>query len=521
MAPAADLHDLSVDAILGLPGLPSLNSTLGAILLGSIFGFMLYALMLHQTYRYFRMYPGDRLPLKLLILTIVLMETFHTVLWIIICYQYLVVNYFNPLNLIETHWYIKLTIPMTAITGMFSQIFYAGRVYYSTSFVSATEFQRLSSGNLVASSSKPGHSDLPFLLRLEYQVFVMFLSLGWDFAATVKVADTISSLIVQWIVSVAYGLAVVCDLITALALIFVLRRSRTGVKRTDTVVDALIMYTVNTGLLTTILGTLVFAFAIVYPDNLIYAGLSIPGVKLYSNSVLAMLNSRRSLSERMMQGFEAGTHDEGRAGRPQTPHTVLETWNIRQMPVTLPVTMDSTRSLGTHSDSAEPPSSGRTVDVEKASLADVQAERAEIAHVEVPVDHVVPHGTAEKVGGVALSVTLPSLPPTYSRTTFIASSATFSAAYLRSLLPSDRLMSSVPAKGPTAPRSRLCISRGEFVNLPVVAGVIPSSDFVARFERCVSLEDAAALCASSRTPVQAKPSACSSMRMSVRAHVSV
>lgn len=44
-------------------------------------------------------------------------------------------------------------------------------------------------------------------------------------------ADTISSLVVQWIVSVAYGLAVVCDLITALALIFVLRRSRTGVKR--------------------------------------------------------------------------------------------------------------------------------------------------------------------------------------------------------------------------------------------------------------------------------------------------
>ncbi|EIW52183.1 uncharacterized protein TRAVEDRAFT_53608 [Trametes versicolor FP-101664 SS1] len=339
MAPTADLHGLSMDAILGLPGLPSLNSTLGAILLGSIFGF-------------------------------ILMETFHTVLWIIICYQYLVVNYFNPLNLIETHWYIKLTIPMTAITGMFSQIFYAGRVYYIG-------------------------PQLKYRLLVAAAVFVMFLSLGWDFAATVKVFRASSIFEFShwtWIVSVAYGLAVVCDLITALALIVVLRRSRTGVKRTDTVVDALIMYTVNTGLLTTILGTLVFAFAIVYPDNLIYAGLSIPGVKLYSNSVLAMLNSRRSLSERMMQGFEAGTHDEGRAGRPQTPHTVLETWNVRQMPVTLPVTMDSMRSLGTHSDSAEPPSSGRTVDVEKASLADVQAERAEIAHVEVPVDHVVPHG---------------------------------------------------------------------------------------------------------------------------------
>lgn len=44
-------------------------------------------------------------------------------------------------------------------------------------------------------------------------------------------ADTLCPVIAQWIVSVAYGLAVMCDLITALALIFVLRRSRTGVKR--------------------------------------------------------------------------------------------------------------------------------------------------------------------------------------------------------------------------------------------------------------------------------------------------
>ncbi len=35
----------------------------------------------------------------------------------------------------------------------------------------------------------------------------------------------------QWIVAVAYGFAVLYDLITAVALILVLRRNRTGVKR--------------------------------------------------------------------------------------------------------------------------------------------------------------------------------------------------------------------------------------------------------------------------------------------------
>lgn len=63
--------------------------------------------------------------------------------------------------------------------------------------------------------------------------------------------------------------------------------------------------------------------------------------------------------------------------------------------------MESTRSLGTHSDSAEPPSN-RTADVEKASLADVQAEPVEIAHVDIPVDHAIPQGTAEKIGGMGM-----------------------------------------------------------------------------------------------------------------------
>ncbi|KAL1940981.1 hypothetical protein VTO73DRAFT_7617 [Trametes versicolor] len=349
MAPSPPLSGSPMDTLLGLPvlpGVPSLASTLGAVLLGSVFGFMLYGLMLHQTYRYYRMYPGDSLALKSLVFTIVAMETFHTVLWIIICYEYLIDNYFNPLNLIETHWRSrfhcdpaltatsKLTIPVTALTGMFSQIFYAGRIYYIGP---------------------------QYKLVVAAAVTVMLLSLGCDFAATVKVfhaatifefshwtvrtstfcesSSPLTSTLAKWIVSVAYGMLVLCDLINSTALIVVLRRSRTGVKRTDTVIDTLVLYTVNTGLLTTIVSSLVFAFALAYPDNLIYGALSIPGVKLYSNSVLALLNSRRALSERMKQSLE----DDSDWARPPT----LETWNV---PISLPVTIDMTGSLGIQSD---------------------------------------------------------------------------------------------------------------------------------------------------------------------------
>ncbi|KAI0822168.1 hypothetical protein BC628DRAFT_703459 [Trametes gibbosa] len=274
--------------------LPSQGGTLGALLLGSIFGFMLYGLMLHQAYRYYRMYPGDRRILKALVLIIIVTETFHTAMWITACYEYLVVNYFNPANAIKTHWYIKITIPVTAITIIFCQLFYAARVYYLG-------------------------------VQWQYRVLVGIVSTN-----TVEFSRS------TWIISAAYGHAVLCDIFTTSALIYVLRRSRTGVKRTDSVLDTLVLYTVNTGLLTTIVGLLIFVSGIAYPDLLIYAGLSIAGVKLYSNSVLAMLNSRQSLSDRMTQGFESASFSIARFRHPtSTQAMTLDTWNARQIPVSL------------------------------------------------------------------------------------------------------------------------------------------------------------------------------------------
>ncbi|KAI0326507.1 hypothetical protein GY45DRAFT_104068 [Cubamyces sp. BRFM 1775] len=49
--------------------------------------------------------------------------------------------------------------------------------------------------------------------------------------------------------------------------------------------------------------------ALILRGNLIYVGMGSVGLKVYGNSVLAVLNSRRSLSERMMQDFELGSFE--------------------------------------------------------------------------------------------------------------------------------------------------------------------------------------------------------------------
>ncbi|KAJ8487660.1 hypothetical protein ONZ51_g4043 [Trametes cubensis] len=130
----------------------------------------------------------------------------------------------------------------------------------------------------------------------------------------------------SWMVSVAYGFSGASDIILAGLFIFTLLRIRRESKfhSTRTVLNTLIIYTINTGLLTSIVSFLAFLFAIVLPGNLIYACVSIVGSKLYSNSVLALLNSRRYLNNRLQDDFSSmdiDSVDEAQTHRAKHPAT--------------------------------------------------------------------------------------------------------------------------------------------------------------------------------------------------------
>ncbi|OJT12910.1 hypothetical protein TRAPUB_10541 [Trametes pubescens] len=123
----------------------------------------------------------------------------------------------------------------------------------------------------------------------------------------------------QWMVSVVYGVTVSCDIILTGSLTWVLLKKRTGFKNTDSLIAVIVLYSINTGLMTGVFGLLVFIFALVMPNNLVYIGISIFGTKLYINSVLAVLNSRKSLNNRNLNGFELNSFDT--SGMPSSSAT--------------------------------------------------------------------------------------------------------------------------------------------------------------------------------------------------------
>ncbi|KAK0452574.1 hypothetical protein EV421DRAFT_1769719 [Armillaria borealis] len=79
-------------------------------------------------------------------------------------------------------------------------------------------------------------------------------------------------------------LDVVTDLLVAVTLCYILHSSRTGMKRTDTLINSLIVYAVHT-----------VSQNIAYPKNLVYLSVYQIVANLYSNSFLATLNARRHI----------------------------------------------------------------------------------------------------------------------------------------------------------------------------------------------------------------------------------
>ncbi|CDO70682.1 hypothetical protein BN946_scf184779.g5 [Trametes cinnabarina] len=153
---------------------------------------------------------------------------------------------------------------------------------------------------------------------------------------------------VSWLVCGIFGSAVLADVCLTGTLVTVLLRSKTGFRR----------YAASR-LLTSIIGLLTFIFAIILPGNLIYIGIAIVGVKpLSSRAPLyylglrvapdhARLNSRRSLSNRLLQGFEMSSFESDRSRPPHDPEAgPLEEWKARENQTTTNVIFTTVASQG-------------------------------------------------------------------------------------------------------------------------------------------------------------------------------
>ncbi|CDO73453.1 hypothetical protein BN946_scf185013.g88 [Trametes cinnabarina] len=212
-----------------------LDGTMGPLLIGVIICAVFYGVSLSQMYYYYTRYPGDPIYLKVLILIS------HSIYW------YLVTNYGDPVKLGLLAPTIIVEVFFQAFTGLFVQCFFAARVW------------------------KP--------YAVQAMSFETFLDLNKVKALSISIN----------------AFAAAGDVCIAAILCTILQLSKTGFEKSTLLINRLIIFSVNTGLLTSICACMSLITILSLPNTFVYICFFFLIGRLYSNSLLATLNARKGL----------------------------------------------------------------------------------------------------------------------------------------------------------------------------------------------------------------------------------
>jgi hypothetical protein len=115
-----------------MPGhaLVDIQNTFGCTFIGLVISILFFGITVCQTWIYFWRYAKrDPKLLKLFILAILLLDTFHTILSIYSVYWYLILNFGNIENLGYNMWAMNIQVDITGLVDYLVQLYYARRVY--------------------------------------------------------------------------------------------------------------------------------------------------------------------------------------------------------------------------------------------------------------------------------------------------------------------------------------------------------------------------------------------------------
>ncbi|OBZ65536.1 hypothetical protein A0H81_14508 [Grifola frondosa] len=254
------------------------EAAFGGFLVTTFIATALYGVTIVQVYVYLRNYPKDSVYLRMLVLAIWLAETVHTAFCIHQQYNYLIIDFDNPVALVSNVWSLTAALLIEVIVANTVQGFFIHRIW-------------ILNGRSVNIMLAPA----TILLVLEYvfqRAATVVLLLMFGSGNLSEYRKDAGSIIVT---ICALCVAAVNDFLVTLVLIRSLYRRRSGVPETDDLIRVLMVYIVNTGLIP-MLNSLAILFTFVFFSNsLVYVGLLWIECKLYANSFLATLNARKSL----------------------------------------------------------------------------------------------------------------------------------------------------------------------------------------------------------------------------------
>ncbi|KAH9891036.1 hypothetical protein C8Q73DRAFT_792474 [Cubamyces lactineus] len=256
--------------------LSNIKEGIGAWLVGVFMTTFLVGMTVQQAFHYFRLYPRDATFLKAWVVLTVSLQMLTIAFAMHTAYYYLVTYYLDPIVFLKRDVWTAAVVPIFGPLNNFaSESFFARRVYlighrYRIIVLSATLMILASCGFFVSRTIQA-------------------------FTATSVFASTQTD---GWLPAVASALLLAGDIQLTAVLVYALHTGRSGIRRTDSMIDLLIAYAISSGTLICVLNIVSLILSIIYPHNIIYTASTLVAQGVYTNSFIVALNTRRVVCSR-------------------------------------------------------------------------------------------------------------------------------------------------------------------------------------------------------------------------------
>ncbi|KAH7879332.1 uncharacterized protein C8R40DRAFT_592604 [Lentinula edodes] len=140
-------------------------------------------------------------------------------------------------------------------------------------------------------SNKSIYWSIPIIIIVfaSFTITMVYFKKSWSLRTWTKLAD------LSKISRAVNGLNFGGDIAITFVMVYFLRTSRSGIKRTDALMNRLMYFCLKTGLLTTFCAILSLISISIWPNTFIYITFYCALARLYANSFLATLNARDQL----------------------------------------------------------------------------------------------------------------------------------------------------------------------------------------------------------------------------------
>ncbi|THV00052.1 hypothetical protein K435DRAFT_719304 [Dendrothele bispora CBS 962.96] len=259
---------------LSLPIGPNFSESVDGFFYGNIIAIGLFGIIIVQVWIYINT-NTDKWPLQLLVAILASLDLANTCLNAKILHQYLISNFgdlmvfanISKASLIE--YLITLIVVLCVEVFFASRVWIIGKVHWIVP-VSMVVTALAGTGAGIASMIGQFQNDS----LLIYNGNMQKLEVGWS-----------------------GSLSAVSDIIATAALSWSLSSSKTGIKRTDTLLQKLFQYTITRGLLVTIDQTIFVIIFLTDPEKLWWTPFHYSLSKVYVITMIAMLNARDILKK--------------------------------------------------------------------------------------------------------------------------------------------------------------------------------------------------------------------------------